>query len=478
MRRAKIVATIGPASESPEILQKLVQAGMDAARLNFSHGDYESHRKTIANIRKLSKALEKPVAILQDLQGLKIRTGQLENGTPVELIAGQHFVLTTNPLAGNKERVSTSYLALPQDLQPGDRILLSDGLIELQVLTTTSSGVECEVLAGGTLAENQGINLPNVNISASSLTEKDLQDLEFGAEQQIDYLALSFIRKPQDILKLKEKLAEKNCDTPVIAKLEKPMAIENLDAIMNVCEGVMVARGDLGVEMAPEKVPVIQKQIIGKANKKGKLVITATQMLESMIHNPRPTRAEASDVANAVLDGTDAVMLSGETAVGRYPVESVVMMAKIIQEAEKMGAGSQPERFREPQTLSFPEAVCDAAYHVSQSIQARAIVAFTQSGSTARLISKYRPSTDILGLTPNPDILNRMALYWGVQPSRMQAISNVDELIEALEKILLDQNQVGEGDNLIILTGAPIVEKGHTSLMKLHTVKQRKSYPG
>ncbi|MCZ6485465.1 MAG: pyruvate kinase [Acidobacteria bacterium] len=475
MRRAKIVATIGPASKSPEILQKLIQAGMDAARLNFSHGDYESHRQTIANIRKLSKALEKPVAILQDLQGPKIRTGQLENGTPVELIAGQHFVLTTNPVVGNKERVSTSYLALPQDLQPGNRILLSDGLIELKVLTTTSSGVECEVVAGGTLAENQGINLPKVDISVSSLTEKDIQDLEFGAEQEIDYLALSFIRKPQDILELKERLAEKNSDTPVIAKLEKPMAIENLDAIMDVCEGVMIARGDLGVEMAPEKVPVIQKHIIREANKKGKLVITATQMLESMIHNPRPTRAEASDVANAVLDGTDAVMLSGETAVGQYPVESVAMMANIIREAEKMGAESQPERFREPKTLAFPEAVCDAAYHASKSIQARAIVAFTQSGSTARLISKYRPSTEILGLTPSSGIVNRMALYWGVQPSSMQAISNVDELIEALEKLLLEQHQVRVGDNLIILTGAPIVEKGHTSLMKLHTVKQRKA---
>ncbi len=446
---------------------------MDVARLNFSHGDHDSHRQTIANIRMLSTAMEKPVAILQDLQGLKIRTGQLENGTPVELTAGQKFVLTTDSVAGNKEGVSTSYLALPQDLQPGDRVLLSDGLIELRVLTTTSNSVECEVVAGGTLAQNQGINLPKVDISADSLTEKDLLDLEFGAEQEIDYLALSFIRKPQDILKFKERLAGKNWDAPVIAKLEKPMAIENLDAIMNVCEGVMVARGDLGVEMAPEKVPVIQKHIIKEANKKGKLVITATQMLDSMIHNPRPTRAEASDVANAVLDGTDAVMLSGETAVGQYPVESVAMMANIIKEVEKMDAGAHSERLGKPRTLSFPEAVCDAAYHASKSIQARAIVAFTQSGSTARLISKYRPSTEILGLTPSPEIVNRMALYWGVQPSRMQAISNVDELIDALEKLLLERNQVEEGDNLIILTGAPIVEKGHTSLMKLHTVKRR-----
>ena len=448
---------------------------MDVARLNFSHGDHESHGKTILLIREASRLLKKPVAIMQDLQGLKIRTGQLEDGSSVELTTGQNFVLTTQAVAGNSERVSTSYQALPQDLRPGDRLLLSDGLIELRVLTTTRSDVECEVIAGGTLAENQGINLPNVKISASALTEKDLRDLDFGAEQQVDYLALSFIRRPQDILNLKERLAQKNRDTPVIAKLEKPMAIKNLDAIMDVCEGVMVARGDLGVEMAPEKVPVIQKHIIAEANKRGKLVITATQMLESMIHNPRPTRAEASDVANAVLDGTDAVMLAAETAIGHYPVESVSMMVKIINEAEGMGPGSHNERLQESKPLSFPEAVCDAAYHVSRSIKARAIVAFTQTGSTARLISKYRPSTDILSFTPNPDILNRMALYWGVRPTLMHEIGNVDQLIEALEKLLLEQNRVEEGDNLIILTGAPIVEKGHTSLMKLHTVKRKKS---
>jgi len=473
MRRAKIVATIGPASQSPEMLAKLVEAGMDVARLNFSHGDHESHGKTILHIREASRLLKKPVAIMQDLQGLKIRTGPLEDGAPVELETGQNFVLTIQAAVGNSERVSTSYQALPQDLRPGDRLLLSDGLIELRVLTTTYSDVECEVIAGGTLAENQGINLPNVKISASALTEKDLRDLDFGAEQQIDYLALSFIRRPADILKLKERLAQKKRDTPVIAKLEKPMAIENLDAIMDVCEGVMVARGDLGVEMAPEKVPVIQKHIIAEANKRGKVVITATQMLESMVHHPRPTRAEASDVANAVLDGTDAVMLSAETASGQYPVESVSMMTKIINEVEKIESGRHIDRFPESKPLSFPEAVCDAAYHVSRSIKARAIVAFTQTGSTARLISKYRPPTDILSFTPDPAILNRMALYWGVRPTLMHEIGNVDQLIEAVEKLLLQKEWVKEGDNLIILTGAPIVEKGHTSLMKLHTVKGR-----
>ena len=471
MRRAKIVATIGPASKSPEILQGLILAGMDVARLNFSHDDHQSHQKTITDIREVSKALKKPVAILQDLQGLKIRTGQLENGTPVRLISGQQFVITTDPIVGHQEKVSTSYAAFPADLETGNRILLSDGLIELRVLSTTSTEVVCEVITGGMLAERQGINLPRVKISAPALTEKDLQDLDFGMEQHIDYLALSFIRRPQDVLKLKERLAIHKRDTPVIAKLEKPMAIDNLGIIMDVCDGVMVARGDLGVEMAPERVPVIQKHVIQQANKRGKIVITATQMLESMIHNPRPTRAEASDVANAVWDGTDAVMLSGETAIGHYPVESVVMMAKIINEAEGMGGPSRAQQPETAENLSFPEAVCNAAFHASKSINARAIVAFTQTGSTARVISKFRPSADILGLTPHVKIVNRMSLYWGVQPLRMREISNVDQLIQELDKLLLKQKLVQNGDNLIILSGAPIVEKGHTSLMKLHAVK-------
>lgn len=471
MRRAKIVATIGPASQSHEMLQKLIQAGMDVARLNFSHGDHESHGKTIINIRELSEELETPVAIMQDLQGVKIRTGGLENGTPVELFAAERFIITNEPIKGNKDKVSTSYHAFPQDVKAGDRILLSDGLIELVALTTSPSEVECEVVTGGILAENQGINLPRVKISAPALTEKDLKDLEFGIEQQIDYIALSFIRRPDDVVELKEKLAEKKRDTPVIAKLEKPLAIENLETILQVCDGVMVARGDLGVEMPPEKVPAIQKRVIERANKNGKTVITATQMLESMIHNPRPTRAEASDVANAVFDGTDALMLSGETAKGRFAVQSVEMMAKIIIEAERLETQFRRVLSRDSETLSVPEAVCDAAYHASKVIKARAIVAFTQSGSTARLISRYRPTADILGFTPHPHMVNRMALYWGVQPMCMREIANVDELIQELEKLLLERKLVQKGDNLIILTGAPIVEKGHTSLMKLHTVK-------
>ena len=465
-----MVATIGPATQSRHMLRKLIEAGMDVARLNFSHGSRDSHLDTIRNLQELSKELVKPVAVLQDLQGIKIRTGSLEDGRPVELATGERFVITTRPITGNQKRASTSYEALSRDVESGDRIFISDGSIELQVLSTTDTSIDCEVIGGGLLAQHQGINVPGSVISAPPLTSKDLSDLRFGIEQGVDFVALSFVRRADDVLQLKDKLSEMNSDLPVIAKLEKPIAIENLDQIIDACEGVMVARGDLGVEMSPEKVPVIQKRIIKEANQKGKLVITATQMLESMIFKPRPTRAEASDVANAVFDGSDALMLSGETAKGNFAIESVEMMAKIIQEAEKLNTMYPPERHPGRDILSFPEAVCDAAYHASLSINARAIVAFTQSGYTAKMISKYRPATPIFGFTPHEHVAKRLALYWGVKAMYLEPISNVDELIRVLEKVLLENRLVQEGDHLIILTGAPIIERGHTSLMKLHSV--------
>lgn len=471
MRRAKIVATIGPASNSFETIEELIRAGMDVARLNFSHGDHDSHAKMITRIRQASQSLGKPVAIMQDLQGLKIRTGELESKKSVELRAGQRFVITTETIKGNQERVSTSYALLPQDVKNGNRVLLSDGLIELRVKSTTATEVECEVIDGGTLTETQGINLPGVRISAPVLTKKDLGDLAFGLEHQVDYVALSYIQRAEDILHLKAKFPSQNRDIPIIAKLETPMAIENLDAIMEACDAVMVARGDLGVELAPEKVPVIQKQVISRANQLGKAVITATQMLESMVTNPRPTRAEASDVANAIFDGTDAVMLSAETTKGRYPVESVVMMARIIDEAEKAGSRTRAGRPQKAEDLSFPEAVCNAAFHASKSINAQAIVVFTQTGSTASMISKFRPSANIFGLTPHSRVMNRMALYWGVQPLQMPEIANLEQLIEELEKLLLKIKLVSAGDKLIILTGGTIVQEGSTTLMKLHEVK-------
>ena len=468
MRRAKIIATIGPATQSQESLRQLMEAGLDVVRFNFSHGDHAFYAEAMVKIRQLSEELSRPIAIMQDLQGVKIRTGCLENSQPVELTTGQRLIITTKRLVGGRDRISTSYKALPQDVQPGDRILLSDGLIELLVSKTSKFEVDCEIVSGGILAENQGINLPGVSISAPPLTEKDIQDLNFGIQQGVDYIALSFVRRAEDLVKLKKKIAESKHDMPVIAKLETPMAIENLEAILEECDGVMVARGDLGVEVNPEKVPVIQKQAVKQANHKGKLVIIATQMLDSMIHNPRPTRAEASDVANAVFDGADALMLSGETAIGHFPVESVVMMSRIISQAESLGTDFQTTLPHEETGLSFPEAVCDAAYHASNSIQARAIAAFTQTGSTARLISKFRPSAEILGVTPHPHIVTRLPLLWGVRPLLMPEIRLIDELIGELEQLLLQQDLVKKGDHLIILTGAPILEQGHINLMKLH----------
>ena len=474
MRRAKIIATIGPASHSREILKKLIQAGMDVARLNFVHSDHAFHRQSIANIRQLSNELGAPLAIMQDLQGIKIRTGPLKNEEAVELVEGQNFFITTNPIEGDKEGISTSYQELPTDVKAGDRILLSDGLIELQVVSTTASEVRCKVIAGGALAQKQGINLPGVTISAPTLNQKDLEDLEFGVREAVDYIALSFVRRAEDVLTLKKELEKNNADIPIIAKLERPLAIENLDEILAVSDGVMVARGDLGVELPAEKVPVIQKHIIEKANRSKKIVITATQMLESMIYHPRPTRAEASDVANAVFDGTDALMLSGETARGKFPVETVETMARIVAEAETLEFNSPLRREPETDTLPFPEAVCNAAYHAARLTRSRAVIAFTQTGSTARLISKYRPRAQIWACTPHKTIAQRISLYWGVRSIQMREIRNVDELIRELEKLLLERKLVEHGDNIIILTGAPIIEKGHTSLMKLHSVKDNR----
>ena len=470
MRRAKIVATLGPASGSCEMIRSLMKAGMDVVRLNFSHGEHQAHREMIQQVRAISRELNRPVAIMQDLQGVKIRTRKLKGGKPVELKSGEGFTITTRQLKGDHRCVSTGYSALPQDVQAGDRILLSDGLIELKVLSTSSDEVRCTVVNGGMLGEKKGINVPGANLSAASLTQKDEKDVLFGIENGVDYIALSFVRRKEDILALQSILKEAEADIPVIAKMEKPVAIENLEAILEISDGVMIARGDLGVEVPPERVPVLQKLIIRTANRMGKPVITATQMLESMIHSPRPTRAEASDVANAIFDGTDAVMLSGETAVGDYPVESVSIMCRIIEEAEAALANFVPREGSEPHT-SFPDAICEAAYHASEVLDTRAVCAFTRTGSTARTIAKYRPQTEIFGLSPDRRIMRRMCLYWGVRPMNMHAIVNVDELIGMLERTLLDRGLVQTGDDLIILTGAPIIEKGHTSLMKLHKVQ-------
>jgi len=402
-RRAKIVCTIGPASESEEAMRALMLAGMDVARLNFSHGTHDEHLERVRRLRNVARELSRPICTLQDLQGPKIRTGRLKGGIPVALVGGQTLTITSQDVPGTSEIISTTYTGLAHDVKPGERILLSDGKIELLVRQVRDSKVICEVLNGGMLAENQGINLPGTNISIPSLTDKDMADLEFGLKNGIDIIAVSFVRSVADVRCAKQAIAQHRDDVGVVAKLEKPQAIEDLDAILAETHAVMVARGDLGVEVAPEKVPPIQKYVIRRALDYRRPVITATQMLESMIENPRPTRAEASDVANAIFDGTDAVMLSGETAVGKYPREAVEMMARIVREAE--ATNLHPLTPEHQQGLSIAETICESMAHAARDLNIRAIAIFTESANTARILSKYRPPRFMDSLSPKPYII-------------------------------------------------------------------------
>ena len=469
-RRAKIVCTIGPASR--QRLGELIEAGMDVARLNFSHGEHAEHAEVVADIRRLAKELNRPVAILQDLQGPKIRTGVHADG-PVTLQTGQSFTITTEEIIGDASRVSTTYEPLPRDIGEGDEILLSDGLLRLVVRRIQDTEVECEVIDGGVLRERAGINLPGADLSVPSMTKKDREDLEFGISQQVDFVALSFVRKAADIAELKALLQRADVPIGAVAKLEKPQAIEDLDAIVEATDVVMVARGDLGVELSPERVPAVQKRIIRAAVQAGKPVITATQMLESMIEHPRPTRAEASDVANAVFDGTDAVMLSGETAMGKHPVAVVQMMDRIVREAESEIEFSPDHRRRrraEELPLGFPDAIADAAGRVADDIQAAAIVAFTQSGFTAQLISKYRPAHPVFAFTSHDRVLCRLCLNWGIYPRRTDFVADTDQMVEKIDAILCEEGHVQAGDNLVILAGMPPTQQGTTNLLRLHRV--------
>ena len=469
IRNAKIVCTIGPASSSPKVIERLIKAGMDVARLNFSHGTHNEYKKVIKSIRDTSRKLKKAVAILQDLQGPKIRTGMLKDGKII-LKSGNKFVLTGRKILGTSEMVSTTYSSMYRDVKKGDRILLDDGLISLKVNNVKGTEIACEVINGGVLTDHKGINLPGIKVGLSSITEKDIEDLYFGIKQGVDYVAISFVRTDKDVKSVKDIIKKKGSFIPVIAKIEKPEAIDNLEKIVDEADGLMVARGDLGVEMSPEAVPVIQKNIISMANKKEKPVITATQMLESMINNPRPTRAEASDVANAIFDGTDAVMLSGETASGKYPVESVEIMARIISAAESGSLYRHVSDRRRGRISTYPNAVSSAAVHASHQIEAKLIVVFTQSGSTALLVSKQRPSMPIIAYTPSENIMRRLNLYWGVIPKTMGLIEDTDDLIREMDRGLVSNKMVRKGDSVVILMGMPISQKGVTNMMKLHRV--------
>ncbi|HVG02094.1 MAG TPA: pyruvate kinase [Nitrospira sp.] len=483
MRKAKIVCTIGPASDGPAILERLVQSGMNAARLNFSHGTHESHCQAIKVIRSTAERQGVAVAIIQDLQGPRIRVGDLPDAG-VDLSVGQTVRLRTMTLRSGGQlgartvmdkaavqELPVTYHALTKDIRPGARILIDDGLVELKADRIVDGAVECRVIAGGRVTSQKGMNLPGTVVSAPTLTDKDREDLRFGIAQGVDYIALSFVRGADDIVAAKRLIAECGGDVPVIAKIERQEAVTELEAILAQADGVMVARGDLGVELGPEAVPVLQKRIIATANRHRRLVITATQMLESMTRQVRPTRAEASDVANAVFDGTDAVMLSAETAVGQYPVEVVQVMDRIVRAAEvETGPGFVRRVQPDPGALPFSEAICLSAFSAAAAIGASAIVAFSERGTTARFMSKQRPNAPIIAYTPCGSIRRQMALYWGVLPHAMEQIPTTDERVDEAERRLKAEGLVKTGQRLVILSGTRIGHPGGTNLMKLHEV--------
>ncbi len=471
MRRAKIICTIGPACDSEECIRDLMQLGMDVARLNFSHGTHAEHARRIRRLRRAARQLKRTICILQDLQGPKIRTGRLKNGKPVSLETGSRLTITPRQVAGTASLISTDFPGLARDVEPGARVLLSDGRIELKVVAIHGEDVECEVLNGGMLAEQQGINLPGVAVSIPALTGKDKLDLKFGLQHGVDAVALSFVRSADDVRMAEKLMRDFGRTVPIVAKLEKPQAIERLEEILDVAAGVMIARGDLGVEVPPEQVPIIQKRVIQRAAIWRKPVITATQMLESMTQSPRPTRAEASDVANAIFDGTDVVMLSGETASGQYPRETVAMMTRIILEAEASMAQmpQMPRRRREHHRYSIAETICESIAHAAEDLPMGAIAVFTESGNTARMLSKHRPKVCIYAFSRDLEICNRMNALWGVHPVHRNQWNSAEEMVKTAEKVLLPKGVIRKGDVLGLVAGTRLTE-GATNFMRLHTV--------
>jgi pyruvate kinase len=473
LSRTKIVCTIGPASQSPETLEQLINAGMDVARLNFAHGTHSSHSDVMKNIRRLAGQLNKPTAILQDLAGPKIRIGAVKEGL-VTLESGAMFTLTSRQVPGDDSEVSVNFPALAQDVKPGDSLLLSDGALELEVKETSRQDIKCRVVVGGPLSSFKGINLPTRSIRVSMLTDKDRNDLAFGMELQVDYIALSFVRNADDVLQAKRFMEKRNCSIPVIAKIEKHEAVSNIDEIIKVVDGIMVARGDLGVEIPLEKVPLVQKMLIEKANRAGKPVITATQMLRSMVESPRPTRAEVTDVANAVFDGTDAVMLSEETAAGNFPLKTVSIMSKIAEDAEAgIPYESWSERFLSEEEKTIPESVGYAACKLAESIHAACIITFTHSGSTAQTVAKYRPRPIILAPTPDEKTYRRLALIWGVIPILSEKAENTDEMISKTFQAVIKSGLVESGEKAVITAGIPVGKPGTTNMIKAEIIGVR-----
>ncbi len=475
MLRTRIVCTIGPASCAPEMLKEMIRSGMDVARLNFSHGDTDYHAQCIAMIQKASAELGKPVAILADLQGPKLRVGKME-GAGVPLGANEEIVLTTRPVLGRAGEIPVQYADLPRLVQPGERILIDDGMLELVVLESSETEIKCRVVTGGILESNKGMNLPHAHTSIAAITEKDRGDLRFALEHQADWVALSFVRSAEDVLALKGLIQDQCCFgrlTPVIAKIEKPEAVAAIDAIVAASDGIMVARGDLGIETSPEEVPLVQKLIIQKCNLAGIPVTTATQMLDSMIRNPRPTRAEASDVANAILDGSDAIMLSGETAVGKYPLEALRTMVRIAERAE---AGPEHRRRLTPlpktKTPAIAEAVSHATCETARDLDAAAIITPTASGYTARIIAKHRPHAPIVAVTPSPMVQRQLCLYWGVRPLLAKRTASTDEMLADAIGAAKAHGYVKSGDVVVMTAGAAGSLPGTTNLIKVQVVER------
>lgn len=472
MRKTKIICTLGPASSSSERIAELIAAGMDCARLNFSHGTHEGHAEVFERIREASRAAGRPVAILQDLTGPKIRTGRMTGGG-VSLADGDEVVVTTEDVLGTRERIPTTYTGLPGDVRVGDQILFDDGLIRMEALKVSDTEIHCRVVNGGVVKDRKGINLPGAHISLPALTEKDIDDARFGRKLGVDYVALSFVQGPEDIRLLRREIGDpSDGGAPIIAKLERPRAVERLDAIIAAADGLMIARGDLGVELPLEKVPIIQKSAIERTNAFGKLVITATQMLDSMTHAPRPTRAEVSDVANAVFDGTDAVMLSAETASGDFPVASVEMMSDIILEVEASPRYLSAERRVFLKDLpTFQNAAARAGVEAARDLGIDTIVAFTETGRTAGLISEYRPEARIIAFSPVPATLRRMAMFWGVSPQPIDRFDTTDDMFREVERFLIDRGICARGDAIALVAGVPPNQKQSTNLVKLHRLE-------
>jgi pyruvate kinase len=464
VRRTKIVATLGPASNDQATVRRLVAAGVDVFRVNFSHASHENFALSLDLVRTAARQADRHVAVLADLQGPKLRIGDLVDGRPITLADGDEFEITTLARIGDARCVSTPYTALARDVRAGDRILLDDGNLELRVISTTGTAVKTVVVHGGLLGEHKGINLPGVNVSSPALTEKDRVDLAYAVKLGADFIALSFVRHPHDVDDAKNAVREAGGDTPVFAKIEKPEAIERLDEILDRSDGAMVARGDLGVEMAPERVPTMQKHIITKAGEHLIPVITATQMLESMIHSPRPTRAEASDVANAIIDGSDGIMLSGETASGEYPVEAVETMVRIAREAE---TAFPPRERRRRRVREDSHAIANAACHIAEHMDVRAIAAFTRSGFSARIVSKDKPPVPVYAYVPDEIVARRLATDWGVFATVTDFDRTTEEMMEAVEADLLARDVIQHGEAAIVVGGTPLGVRGRTNFLKI-----------